>query len=240
MASAKPIEYVVRLKDLASTGLNRIGKNAKKAANEATTAFKKAEAQLKLFGKAAIAAVSATFLIGLKKGVDRAREFEKAMAEVNTILGEGSLSMGSATAQVERLALELGKPAPELAAGMYQTLSAGVTDSTQALILLEGATKAGIAGLSTTTEAVDLLTTKFNAYGETVTEQAVAATNDLIFKTIRSLVGGAWSDPAYGSAARRAVRGRRRLPSNAHAERRLDSGGCHATERDLHCVPAQR
>lgn len=185
MAKGKHIEYVVRLKDLASTQLKKLGDNAKRAGQRASTAFKKAEKALKAFGVAATAAISGAFLVGLKKGVDRAREFEKAMAEVNTILGEGSLSIGQATQSVERLALELGKPAPELAAGMYQTLSAGVTDSQQAMILLEGATKAGIAGLSSTTEAVDLLTTKFNAYGETVTEQAVAATNDLIFKTIQ-------------------------------------------------------
>jgi TP901 family phage tail tape measure protein len=179
------LEYEVRLRDLASQALQNMGRTAEQETSKARKAFKKLEGAAKAAGVALGAAAGALVAVGFKKGVDRAIQFERAMAEVNTILGEGSISIDRASESVLRLARELGEPAPEIAAGMYQTLSAGVTDAEQALMLLESATKGAIAGLSTTQQSVDLLTTIFNAYKIEVTEGALAATNDMIFKTIQ-------------------------------------------------------
>jgi len=186
MATAKHrLEYEVRLKDMASRGLKKLGKNAKKETQKASEGFKGLRKAIKLAGLAVVAAFAAGVFQGLRKGIERVREFSKAMGEVSTILGEGGVAIGAASEKVRELAASLGVPAPEVAAGMYQTLSAGVTDSAQAMTMLEGATKLGIAGLSTTKEAVDLLTTAFNAYGMEVTESGVAAMNDMIFKTVQ-------------------------------------------------------
>jgi TP901 family phage tail tape measure protein len=186
MATAKQrLEYEVRLKDLASQALRNMGDNAKKQTTRAQKAFKKLTKAIKYAGLAVVAAFSAAAFMGMRNGIERAREFSKAMGEVNTILGDGGMAIGEASEQVNQLALALGVPAPEVAAGMYQTLSAGVTDSAEAMILLEGATKLGIAGVASTSEAVDLLTTAFNAYGTEVTESGVTAMSDMIFKTVQ-------------------------------------------------------
>tara|TARA_A100000172_G_scaffold9770_1_gene5283 strand:- start:5921 stop:8929 length:3009 start_codon:yes stop_codon:yes gene_type:complete len=186
MSTAKQrLLYEVRLKDLASQALRNIGETAEKQTSRARKAFRGLGKAIKLVGTAVVAAFTAAAFKGLFDGVKRAREFSAAMGEVSTILGEGSLSIGEASDKVKDLALSLGVPAPEVAAGMYQTLSAGVTDSAQAMTLLEGATKLGISGLATTKESVDLLTTAFNAYGMTVTEDAVGSMSDMIFKTVQ-------------------------------------------------------
>ena len=186
MATSKHrLEYELRLKDLASKGLKKFSTNAKVASTKASAAFKRVGGAIKMAGVALIAAFSAAAFMGLRAGVQRAREFSKAMGEVNTILGEGAMTIGAASQKVNDLALSLGVPAPEVAAGMYQTLSAGVTDSVEAMTMLKAATELGIAGVSSTKEAVDLLTTSFNAYGLEVTESGVASMSDMIFKTVQ-------------------------------------------------------
>jgi len=179
------LEYEIRLKDLATRALKKFGGVAKKQANIAREAFKRLGKIVKGVGIALSVAFAASAFAGMRSGITRAREFSKAMGEVNTILGEGGMTIGEATEEVKALALALGVPAPEVAAGLYQTLSAGVTDAADAMVLLEGATRLGIAGIASTSEAVDLLTTKFNAYGETVTASGVKATSDMIFKTVQ-------------------------------------------------------
>ena len=186
MATSKHrLEYELRLKDLASKALKKFGTNAKAASTKAQAAFKKMSGAIKMAGVALVAAFSAAAFMGLRMGIERAREFSRAMGEVNTILGEGAMSIGIASQKVNDLALSLGVPAPEVAAGMYQTLSAGVTDSVEAMTMLKAATELGIAGVASTKEAVDLLTTSFNAYGMEVTESGVASMSDMIFKTVQ-------------------------------------------------------
>jgi len=179
------LEYELRLKDLASKALKKFGTNAKAASTKAQAAFKKMGGAIKMAGVALVAAFSAAAFMGLRMGIERAREFSRAMGEVNTILGEGAMTIGVASQKVNDLALSLGVPAPEVAAGMYQTLSAGVTDSVEAMTMLKAATELGIAGVASTKEAVDLLTTSFNAYGLEVTESGVASMSDMIFKTVQ-------------------------------------------------------
>jgi TP901 family phage tail tape measure protein len=107
------------------------------------------------------------------------------MGEVRTIMDESVISFDVANEKVKALALTLGAPAPEVAAGLYQTLSAGVTDAAEAFILLEQAGQLAVAGVASTSEAVDLLTTVTNAYGEVVTAQGIEKTSDMIQKTIQ-------------------------------------------------------
>ena len=186
MSTAKQkLEYEVRLRDLASQALRNMGTNAEKQTSRAKKAFRKLAQTIKNVGLAVMAAFTAATFKGMLDGIRRTREFGKAMAEVSTIIGEGGMSIEHASERVNYLAMSLGVPAPEVAAGMYQTLSAGVTDSTEAMILLEGATKLGITGLASTKESVDLLTTAFNAYGMTVTDTAVESMSDLLFKTVQ-------------------------------------------------------
>ena len=95
--------------------------------------------------------------------VDAAIEFEKAMANVNTIarLSEDRLEdLGNA---VQDLSMEHGEPLEDLTAALYDLYSAGITGA-EAMEALDQSVRLGIAGLSSTAQATDLMTSALSAY----------------------------------------------------------------------------
>ena len=114
--------------------------------------------------------------------VENFRKFENSMAEVSTILtGETLSAIGTLTLGVEELSIQYGQSAVDMSRGMYQILSAAV-DVEKAINLLNTATKASIAGLTTVETSVDVLTSIINSYGKSV-EQA-ANVSDVLFQTV--------------------------------------------------------
>lgn len=133
----------------------------------------------------AIQAVSKAFQAlnqWISESIQKHREFEKSMAEVNTMLDGLTTNIDEMTRGVEYLSTSFGKSAVDLSRGLYQVLSASV-DAADAMNFLNIATKASIAGLTSVETAVDTLTTVMNAYGYT-TEQMVY-TSDILFATIK-------------------------------------------------------
>ena len=186
MATAKQtLEYQVRLRDFTQKSLRMFGTNAKKAADKAKGAFAGVTRTLKKYALGLKVAGVAMAFFGARMGFRRVLEFSKAMGEVRTIMDETTVSFAEAEAQVRKLAIQLGNPAPAVAKGLYQTLSAGVTDSAEALVLMGQAGKLAVAGLATTKQSVDLLTTIINAYGETVTKEGIEKTSDMVFQMVR-------------------------------------------------------
>lgn len=185
MAAPKRLEYELRLRDLATKSLRKFGKTVKTETTKAQAAFQKLNKTIGRVGAGLKLAFAGAVFLGLRTGVQRLMSFSKAMGEVRTIMDETTMSFDEASQKVEDLALRLGAPAPEVAAGLYQTLSAGVTDSTEAFILMEQAGKLAIGGVASTAEAVDLLTTTLNSYGQTVTREGVEKTSDMIFKMVQ-------------------------------------------------------
>jgi TP901 family phage tail tape measure protein len=142
------------------------------------------EKALKLAKIAVLAVVGAIAGIGVAAG-KAAVEFEKGMANVQTLIGSGSESdkrikeLGGA---LKTMSVETGKSLGDLSAGLYQVISA-FGDSGDAVGLLEVAAKASTAGLSTTLDAVNLLSAVTKGYGDT-TKEAAEHTSDLAFKTV--------------------------------------------------------
>ena len=66
----------------------------------------------------------------------------------------------------------------ELAAASYQALSAGFSDTTGNIKLVEAATKAAVGGLADTTQVTEVLTKTLNAYGMSG-EQAIRVTDSI-------------------------------------------------------------
>lgn len=91
-------------------------------------------------------------------------QFEKGMANVSTIVDTNVENMDAMTKSV----LELGSRMPvtltDLTAGLYDLRSAGI-GADQAMALLEGSAKLAVAGLGTTAESVDIVTSAINAFG---------------------------------------------------------------------------
>jgi len=103
------------------------------------------------------AASVATAALSVKSFAD----YETSMAKVNTLLDEGEDATATYGDTVARLAEEYGVAGGRIgvAAGLYQTISAGISDTTEATMFLEAATKAAVGG-SAELETVILAGTK--------------------------------------------------------------------------------
>jgi TP901 family phage tail tape measure protein len=195
MADKKQIEWEIRLKDLASKILKEFGTNAKKEAKKADSAFSKLGKSLGgmvgTFGKIAagvgVAAVAFKAFNAvtsrLSRGVEDAIAFSRAMAEVSTISEDVAARLGGVTDQVLDLSTKFGLLETDAAKALYQTISAGVTDTTQAMELLDGAVTLSRGGLADLTSTIDLLTNTINAYGMSVDD--VEHINNVFFETVR-------------------------------------------------------
>lgn len=118
-------------------------------------------------------------LTGLTDGIQTMADFETAMAKVSTIADETTQSFVQQEKEMIKLSNALGLPALELAEAQYQAISAGVSDSVDALRLVETASKTAIGGFTDTTTAVDGLTTILNAYAFEA-KQATIVSDQLI------------------------------------------------------------
>jgi TP901 family phage tail tape measure protein len=129
------------------------------------------------------AAIAAAFTAAMTKAVKDANEFQKALANVSTLVDDTEVSTAAlAKTVLTELDPALGD-ATELTEGLYQAFSAGAEDADEALQITTDAAKFATAALTDTFTAVDVLTTATNAYGKEVvtTEQA----SDIFFQTIR-------------------------------------------------------
>ena len=195
VSDAKRIEWEIRLRDLASDILKRLGTNAKKEADKAEKAFggfnKILGGSVSSIGKlaagvgaAAVAFIGLNAVMGkLRQGVDDAVRFSRAMAEVSTISEDVADRLGFVTDQVLDLSTKFGLLETDAATALYQTISAGVTDTSKALDLLDGAVTLSRGGLADLTSTIDLLTNTINAYGLGVED--VEHINNVFFETVR-------------------------------------------------------
>jgi TP901 family phage tail tape measure protein len=133
-----------------------------------------------LIGKALKAGFDLT-VQGLEASTIASEEFNKAFANVSTLVDTATVDMGAM--QTELLALDnrLGS-ATELTDGLYQAISASV-EPAKAVRFVGEAAKFARAGLTSTNKAVDVITTSLNAYGLSADE--AGKVSDTLFTTIR-------------------------------------------------------
>jgi len=98
------------------------------------------------------------------ESVQKFYEFEKAMAEVSTLLDQTTRQqLPEMTHEIDAMSQIFAKSAVDLARGLYQVVSAGV-DATKATQVLYESAKLAAAGLTSVETAVDAVTTVMNAY----------------------------------------------------------------------------
>ena len=90
---------------------------------------------------------------------------ESAMAKVGTIADTSKVLLESLSSQVLRVSGDMHIGANEIAEAAYQAISAG-QDTGNAVAFAEQASMLATAGFTSTTSAVDILTTALNAYGK--------------------------------------------------------------------------
>ena len=133
-------------------------------------------------GSIATKTLFGTLVAGGTIAFREAARFETAMHEVWTITDVSKEKLDEMGRSVIDLSSALGEDAATMARALYQTISAGVTDTAEATKLLGVAGKAAKAGLTDTFTAVDALTTVINSYGM-ATEDAQHI-SDVMFKTV--------------------------------------------------------
>lgn len=90
--------------------------------------------------------------------------YETSLAKVGTIADLGKLSIQKLGSQITDISNTMGIAATDIAEATYQAISAG-QDTANAVEFAGQAAKLATAGFTSTTSAVDILTTALNAYG---------------------------------------------------------------------------
>lgn len=145
--------------------------------------------QLKAFtrqAKAAGLAASAAFAgmaVGIGAATHAFSQFEKSMSNVSTLVNTSTESMQKMGEQV----LEISRRTPvaigDLTAALYDVRSAGIAAG-DAMTVLEASAQLGVAGLSTTAEATNIMTSALNAFK--AEGLSAGQTSDILFKTVKA------------------------------------------------------
>lgn len=160
--------------------LDDFSKNSDKSFNTASIAFGS------FIGSLASTATTAAFA-GLKNalsaGINSARDFSSAVAEVNSILPETAKLTKINELALVKLSSQYGGTPQKQAKAFYQIVSSGVTDTAEATELLTIANKAAVAGVTDVETAIRGLTNATASYGDQgLTAQEAA---DALFTTVR-------------------------------------------------------
>ena len=110
-----------------------------------------------------IAAAATTMASGLALSVANAAEFESGMANVSTLIDTNTESIEEMGDAVLGIAKRTPVLTSDLTSALYDVRSAGVAAG-DAMNVLERSAQLGVAGLGTTAEAVDLVTSSLNAF----------------------------------------------------------------------------
>ncbi|QQS59461.1 phage tail tape measure protein [Candidatus Peregrinibacteria bacterium] len=144
--------------------------------SELSSSLKSATTELKGFGQNAelvskvshvaflgIAAAATAMAAGLAISVKNAVEFEKGMTNIATIVDTNTESMQNMGNAVLDIAKRTPVQISDLTGALYEVRSAGISAG-DALTVLEKSAQLGMAGLGTTAETVDIVTSSINAF----------------------------------------------------------------------------
>jgi len=175
--------------------LKKLKKDGKIAFDETGKAGEKAKPKVKKFGNAlkkisrvitgplGLTAGFAGLGFAIKGAIGNMVKFQTAMAEVSTLIDTSTTDMGKLNDNIVDLSTRVPQDAVNISKGLYQTISAGITDVNDALFVTEVATKAATGGLTDTNTAVDAITTVLNAYQKSVGE--ANDVSDVLFQTVK-------------------------------------------------------
>lgn len=149
------------------------------AKDEASRILKAVGEKLKVMGAAAAAAAATTGILAVKE----AAKFEEALGNIDTLLGDDNEALGKFRKGLLELQQIIPKTGDDLGASAYQIVSAGITDAGEALQVLKASGKLAVAGLGTTEQSTDLLTSALNAFQISAAE--AERVSDILFKTVK-------------------------------------------------------
>lgn len=184
-AKEYPITFTLGIVDKGSGEFDVVARKIRQKAgaleSEVTKRFDISAKKLSSFGSKASLALTAPIVgAGVFAG-KAAMEFEQGMANISTIIDTNTESLDKMGEKV----IEIGRRTPvglaDLSDALYDARSAGISASDQ-FGVLEGAAKLAVAGLGSTKESMDLVTSAINAFGLTGEKQNKVY-NDLFMTT---------------------------------------------------------
>ncbi len=174
---------LLEAKDLASGVLGRFSSQLTGVVGQTSAAGKRIQAGMKEAGLGlSIFAAGAMGLAALAPASEAATQFGFQIARVRTVIDETALSTEDARAATLGLAATYGIDALQQADGLYETISAGITDAKQATDLLGVANEFAVGGTTGLAGSVDVLTSAVNTYADTGLTARQAS--DLMFTAI--------------------------------------------------------
>ena len=122
-------------------------------------------------------------LAAFSQSARAAGEFSKALSEVSTLVDTSAVDMGRLRDGVLEVSNAFGATPVEATKGLYQTISSGAVEAGDAVEFLAQAQQLAVAGVASTAQSVDVLTTALNAYGAEASE--AGEYSDILFETVR-------------------------------------------------------
>jgi TP901 family phage tail tape measure protein len=167
--------------------LGAVETDAKKAKDKIDDVGKGAnglKGTLQDLGKTIAAAFAVQQLVSFgREAVNAAAAFDKSMSNIATLVDTNVESMDSMGASVRDLAKKTPVELGQLSSALYDVRSAGVS-AEDAMAVLESSAQLGVAGLATTAEAANIMTSAVNAFAaEGLSAEQIS---DILFKTVKA------------------------------------------------------
>ena len=118
----------------------------------------------------------------LKGALDEAVEFGDSIGRIGTLIPGQTKRLGELKGSISELAMQMGKDVNDIAGGAFDVISAFGDMEGETEARLKAVSQAAIAGGSTTSEALSLLSAVTKSYGDTSAD-AIQKASDLAFMT---------------------------------------------------------
>jgi TP901 family phage tail tape measure protein len=166
--------------------LNKMGGTAKTTAgavDKSNSKMTKSFAGLSRLGILPMVASFGAAAVSIRGIISSSMAFEKGMANISTLVDTTSESMDRMGSKVLEISRSMPVAISDLTSALYDVRSAGISAG-DAMGVLENSGKLAVAGLGSTKEAVDIVTSSINAFG--LKGEEVDGVYDLLFQTIKN------------------------------------------------------
>lgn len=181
MATAMKVPTIFTAVDRFSHVVDRMSKSASAFGATAQASAMRTSRQLSSMGTSMLTA-GVVMATGIGYAVNEAAKFEKSMSNVSTTIDSTPELMKSMSDSVLNMAKKLPVPISQLTEALYDVVSAGI-DAKDSMFVLEQSARLGIAGLGTSKEGVDIITSSLNAFNIKASESAKVA--NMVFKAVK-------------------------------------------------------
>lgn len=179
--SAMRVPTVFTAVDRFSSVVSRMTGNVSAFGQTTQAASMRASRRLDDMGSSALT-TGAYAAVGIGMLVNEAAKFEKAMATVNTTIDDSPALLKQMSDEVLKMSTRIPKPLSELTEALYDVVSAGI-DSKDSMMVLNASGRLAVAGLGTTQEGVDVLTSSLNSFNLEGRDSEQIA--NMVFKAVK-------------------------------------------------------